>query len=152
MIRIRKSSCSIYKFGSFLLALEVIWIALYISLCIYSFIVTTRAPYGGPMGEQMRTDTFSLRTHIMLFNIVLLIQRTRPIWLALPAFLFVLFSDIYIVVEIGFFSPLRDAMSLWIYALFTVAYQTLVTVLAIFWFVYMIYKNRVKQINNGRRI
>jgi len=149
MIRIavkKRHVCSIQTFGTFLLSLEVLWILLYISLCIYSFVITTRPPFGGPMGENMRTDTFSLRTHIMVFNIVFLIQRAKPIWWMLPVLLFMLFSDLYNVIEMGWFSPVRDAQILWIFTMVVVSYQTTVTVLSNLWFLYMIYKDRVKQI------
>ena len=104
-------------FGSFLLILELLWIALFISLCAYSFHVTTRFPFGGPMGENMRSDIFGLRTHIMVFGIILGIQRTRPTWWALPPLLFMIFSDAANLVELGWFSPVRDAMDLWVFSI-----------------------------------
>lgn len=130
------------KFGNFLLALEILWFALFISLCIYSFVVTTRFPFGGPMGENMRTDTFSLRTHILVFGTILGLQKTRPSWWAFPVLLFMLFSDVFNLIELCGFSPVRDAMNLWVFSIFVSAYQTTVTTMAVFWLLYMLLRKK----------
>lgn len=125
-------------FGTFLLYLELIWIGLFISLCTYSFVVTTNDPFGGPMGENMRTDTFALRTHILTFGTILGIQRTRVIWWwVFPVFIFMLFSDTANLVELCCFSPVRDAPSLWKFGIVVSAYQTAITSLGLFWFIAM---------------
>ena len=72
MITVRpQRSCGTYRFGYFLLALGLIWIFLYLCLAIYAFVITTRDPFGGPMGENMRADIFALRAHILSFGTIL---------------------------------------------------------------------------------
>lgn len=138
--------CTSYDFGSFLLGLELLWIFLYIGLCIYSFVVTTQFPFGGPMGENMRSDIFGLRVHILVFGTILGIQRTRPIWWAFPVLIFMLFSDVSLLVELCCFSGVRDAMNLWALAITVSTFQVFVTSLANLWFLYMIIKNKVKRV------
>jgi len=135
------------RFGNFLLSLDVFWIILFISLCIGSFVVTTRAPFAGPVGENIRTDTFALRTHIMVSGTIMGLTRLRPnLWL-LPLFIFLIFSDAANFTEICFFSPIRQSRGLWISGIIVVSYQLTITIIAFGWYIWLMQKKKTIQIN-----
>ena len=119
------------KFGRFLLFLEVVWVGLFIWLNAYAFSATHNMP--SLTSENIRSDAFSIRTHIVISGTILGIMKTRPIPWMIPLFVFFQFSDVINLVEIWSFSPIRQINGLWILARVTVTFQTIITTIAFIW-------------------
>jgi hypothetical protein len=118
---------------------KTIWIVLFISLSIWSYIVTMGPYFMDPIGpghgfdDDIRMDVMALATHIVTSVTVagmLQVHWNRPYYWLSFFFLFLLYKDISHLVEFSGFSKAQrfdKTHAMWICGIVLASYQTLLT-------------------------
>lgn len=135
------------KFAYFLLVLEGIWIALFVSLCITSFALTNGLV---PNGDDIRSDIFALRTHIILPSLIVAVIKASYVtqWLY-PLLFFILFTDVCNLVELAHFSAVRESAFLYPASLTVVSFQIFIILLTVGYLIYLKTSKREKWQRKG---
>lgn len=112
------------------LCFEIIWL-----LC---YIISVSVSYGVNLPDVTKADVLRLDSHIFTPLTVLVVAYSkRPFLWIFPCYIFILFRESINVAEISYYSGLRtDSKDLWGFVLFTVCYQTFLSIIAFFWYIF----------------
>lgn len=117
---------------------EILWLIFYIISVSWS--------YGLNVPDDVKADVGRLDTHILTPITVLTVYYSkRPFGWIFALFVFILFRESINMAEISYFSNLQVYYSLWGYTLFVACYQSLLSLIAFFWYVGVYIKNRKNQ-------